>query len=202
MRVRGERRRGRRRWLEWMLLCVGGLLLGYCGWVQLDTYLYQRLERWTLDRMFADTPVVQDGRLDRVLFERPRAGDAFGRIDIPALRISSVIVAGTDFRSLQRGVGLIAGTALPGERGNTGLAAHRDTFFRALKSIRVDDLVVITTRSGTFHYAVQGTRIVDPDDVWVLDATSSAAVTLVTCYPFSYVGRAPQRFVVRAVLRP
>src|SRR5258705_371366 len=96
--------------------------------------------------------------------------------------------------------GYIPGTALPGEGGNVGLAGHRDTFFRKLRDINPDDEIRITTQEGVFRYYVQRTSIVQPTDVWVLDGTSYPALTLVTCYPFNYIGSASQRFIVRAAL--
>jgi sortase A len=88
---------------------------------------------------------------------------------------------------------------LPGEPGNIGLAAHRDTFFRRLRHIRPHDEIRLVTTNGTFVFSVQRTRIVWPKDTWVLDATAAApTLTLVTCYPFTYVGAAPQRFIVHA----
>jgi Sortase domain len=90
---------------------------------------------------------------------------------------------------------------MPGEQGNVGLAAHRDTFFSRLKDIRRQDEIRFTSADGVQHYIVEQTRIVDPTDIEVLDPTSSATMTLVTCYPFEYIGSAPQRFVVRAVRR-
>jgi sortase A len=125
-----------------------------------------------------------------------------GRIEIPRLGVSAVIRAGSDARTLRLAVGYIPGTALPGEDGNIGLAAHRDTFFRRLRDIRADDEIRIVTPEGTFAYAVERTDIVRPRDTWVLDRTPEPTLTLVTCYPFTYVGSAPQRFIVRAALRP
>jgi sortase A len=121
-----------------------------------------------------------------------------GRIEIPRLGVSAIIKAGTDARTLQLAVGHIPGTALPGEAGNIGLAAHRDTFFRRLRDIESDDEIRLTTPQGSYTYRVARTDIVEPRDVWVLDPTEYPALTLVTCYPFSYVGSAPQRFIVRA----
>jgi len=114
--------------------------------------------------------------------------------------VSAVIRAGSDARTLRLAVGYIPGTALPGEKGNVGLAGHRDTFFRRLRDINPDDEIRVTTSNGVFHYYVQRTNIVRPKDVWVLNATSYPALTLITCYPFTYVGSAPQRFIVRAAL--
>ena len=123
-----------------------------------------------------------------------------GRIEIPRLGVSTIVRAGSDARTLQLAVGHLPGTALPGETGNVGLAGHRDTFFRRLADIRADDEIRVVTPDGTFRYRVQRTNVVEPDDVWVLDPTGHPALTLVTCYPFSYVGSAPQRFIVRAAM--
>lgn len=111
-----------------------------------------------------------------------------------------MIRAGTDARTLRLAVGYIPGTALPGDTGNIGLAAHRDTFFRKLRNVNPDDEIRIVTKDGVFHYYVQRTSVVMPEDVWVLNPTNYPALTLVTCYPFNYIGSAPQRFIVRATL--
>ena len=131
---------------------------------------------------------------------RPAAGTPLGRIEIPRLGVSAIVRAGSDARTLRLAVGHIGGTALPGEPGNVGLAAHRDTFFRRLGEIREDDQVRLVTRDGTFIYQVAGTQVVEPNEVWVLDPTAEPALTLVTCYPFRFVGAAPRRFIVRAHL--
>ncbi len=130
--------------------------------------------------------------------ETPREG-VVGRIEIPRIGVRAMILEGTSTRALRRAVGHIEGTALPGEPGNVGLAGHRDTFFAGLKNIRTDDVIRVKTLEGTFDYVVESIRIVGPQDVEVLSATTQAALTLVTCYPFNYVGSAPRRYVVRAV---
>jgi sortase A len=129
------------------------------------------------------------------------ARNLVGRIEVPRLRLSVIAREGIDGKTLRGAAGHIPGTALPGEPGNAGFAAHRDTFFRPLKSVREGDDVVVTTPRGVYRYAVTGTRIVEPADVSVLDPTTDAILTLVTCYPFEYIGNAPQRFIVRAALR-
>ena len=123
------------------------------------------------------------------------------RIEVPRIKLSAVAREGVDTRTLRGAVGHIPGTALPGERGNAGFAAHRDTFFRPLKGVRKGDEVIVTTARGVYRYSVTGTRVVEPDDVTVLDSTKETALTLVTCYPFDFVGSAPQRFIVRASLQ-
>ena len=126
--------------------------------------------------------------------------DLVGRIEVPRLNLRAIIAEGTDARTLRRAVGHLAGTPLPGEAGNVVLAGHRDTFFRALKDIRADDVVRITTPRGRFEYVVEATAVVEPTRTDVLDATARPSVTLVTCYPFFLMGDAPDRFVVRARL--
>jgi sortase A len=119
---------------------------------------------------------------------------------IPKIRLEVAILPGTDERTLDRGLGHIENTAPPGTDGNAGIAGHRDGFFRGLKDIVVGDLLELETLDRTQMYRVERTWIVDPGDVSVLRPTPAGALTLVTCYPFYYVGSAPRRFIVRAVL--
>jgi sortase A len=119
---------------------------------------------------------------------------------IPKIRLEAPVLPGTDDGTLDRAVGHIEGTAKPGTEGNSGLAGHRDGFFRGLKDISPGDVIELDTIQGTDAYRVERTWVVDPDDVSVLDPTPARALTLVTCYPFYYVGSAPRRFIVRAVL--
>lgn len=123
-------------------------------------------------------------------------------LKIPRLKIDVAVLEGTDELTLNRGAGWIEGTARPGEKGNVALSAHRDGFFRALKDIAVGDELVLETPRETTRYVVSWTKVVKPEDVSVLDATDGAAVTLVTCYPFYFIGSAPTRFIVRAVVAP
>ena len=118
---------------------------------------------------------------------------------IPRIRLEVAVLEGTDEFVLNRAVGHIAGTALPGADGNSGIAGHRDGFFRGLKDIAVGDVVEIETLDGKEEYRIERTWIVTPEDVSVLDRTPARSLTLVTCYPFYFIGSAPQRFIVRAV---
>ena len=109
------------------------------------------------------------------------------------------VFAGTDQVTLNRGAGLVEGTALPGESGNVVVSAHRDTFFRPLQHIEVGDEIELVARDRTHYFTVTNVSITDALDVGVLDAQAERELTLITCYPFQYVGFAPDRFVVRAV---
>ena len=119
---------------------------------------------------------------------------------IRRLGIEAPVLEGTDDWALNRGVGHIDDTAAPGDKGNSGIAGHRDGFFRALKDVATGDTIELETLHGTEHYSVERSWIVAPEDVSVLDPTPARALTLVTCYPFYFVGSAPQRFIVRAVI--
>lgn len=121
-----------------------------------------------------------------------------GRIEIASIGLSAMIQEGTSDRTLQRGVGHIIGTALLGKSGNVGLAAHRDTFFSKLRDIQAGDDIKLTTLNGTVMYRVELISIVEPEDSRVLSDSGENILTLVTCYPFSYIGPAPKRFIVRA----
>ena len=130
-----------------------------------------------------------------------RAGlAALGRLTVPRLGMGVMVAPDVNARSLRRAAGHIPGTVLPGGEGNSGIAGHRDTFFRPLRRIERGDEIVLTTEAGDARYVVEWTRVVAPEAVEVLSPTPYPALTLVTCYPFYYVGHAPERFIVRARL--
>jgi sortase A len=118
---------------------------------------------------------------------------------IPKIRLEVPVLPGTGDFTLNRAVGHIDDTALPGTDGNSGIAGHRDGFFRGLKDVGLADAIELETLRGKEAYRVERTWVVSPEDVSVLDATPTRSLTLVTCYPFYHVGPAPQRYIVRAV---
>ncbi len=119
----------------------------------------------------------------------------------PAIKLEVPVLPGTDDLTLDRGVGHIDGTAIPGAAGNVGIAGHRDGFFRGLKDIHGGDTIDLTTEQGTESYVVDEILIVSPEDVFVLQSRSRDSLTLVTCYPFYFVGSAPKRYIVHASIR-
>jgi sortase A len=129
---------------------------------------------------------------------RPRAVPE-ALLRIPSVKLIVPVYADSSAESLNRGAGLISGMAGPRAAGNTGIAAHRDGFFRALKDVALGDRIEIENLSGTRVYRVSALYIVNPDDTRALRPTARSTVTLVTCYPFYYVGSAPQRYIVRAI---
>jgi sortase A len=122
-------------------------------------------------------------------------------ISLARLNIRAPVFEGTDDLILNRGLGWIAGTARPGDAGNVAIAGHRDGFFRALKDVVLGDRIELFSTSGTVIYAVEGVQIVTPENVGVLRSRDAPSLTLVTCYPFYFIGPAPQRFVVQAILQ-
>lgn len=126
------------------------------------------------------------------------AAGLLGRIEIPRIGLSAIVREGDDAGTLKRAVGFIPGTAPPGSGGNTGLAAHRDTFFRPLERIKVDDRIRLVTPEATYEYRVDSLRVVEPTEVSVLESAGTEELTLVTCHPFRYIGPAPDRFIVKA----
>ena len=128
----------------------------------------------------------------------PAEGSPLADLQIPRIGLSVMVLEGTGARTLRLGAGHESGTPLPGADGNVVLAAHRDTFFRSLREIRVGDLVKLDSPGGTFDYQVIWTRVVPPEDTDSLEPSQTPILTLVTCYPFYYIGPAPERFVVRA----
>jgi len=120
---------------------------------------------------------------------------------IPKINLEVPVFEDTDELTLNRGVGRILGTAQIGEPGNVGIAGHRDGFFRGLKDIQREDFVDLIQPGKTERYVITDIQIVNPEDIHVLDATAVPTLTLVTCYPFYYVGSAPQRYVVTATIQ-
>lgn len=154
--------------------------------------------------MLEEPPDQQDwseGRKKHYLETRAaEIGAPSGLIRIPSLDLTVPIFEGTSDLVLNRGAGWIEGTAGLGSSGNVGVAGHRDGFFRGLKDINEGDAIEIATIDGSLTYKVSEIMIVEPKDVYVLEPTPDPSVTLVTCYPFYFVGNAPQRYIVRAVL--
>ena len=124
-----------------------------------------------------------------------------GVLEIPRLGVSEVVAYGDTDETLDVAIGHLPDTPLPWIGGNSVVAAHRDTHFRPLRDVRTGDVIRLRTRRGVFEYVVKDRLIVDPDDVWVMAPSESPRLTLITCYPFNYVGSAPQRFIVQADAR-
>lgn len=124
---------------------------------------------------------------------------ALGRLEIPRIGMSAIVKEGGDEKTLSRAVGLVPGSPHPGDDGNVILAGHRDTFFRPLRKIKIGDRIRFALPSETYEYEVKTVMVVDPSDTAVLQSKGIDELTLVTCYPFRFVGTAPDRFIVNAV---
>lgn len=176
-------------WLGSALIIGGAVVLGWL-WRSLHvaTEAQRRAHEW-LSRT-----TVEPRPTPRVF----RRGDAIGELEIPRLRLSVVVFEGDDAGILKLGAGHIPDTALPPGNGNIGIAAHRDTYFRPLRLIRVNDVIEMKTPACESRYAVTETKIVQPSAIGVLARAPGRDLTLVTCYPFYYIGSAPERFIVHA----
>ena len=130
-----------------------------------------------------------------------RAGDLVGKLEIPRIGISVMVLEGVESKTLKVAAGHVPGTAMPGVTGNTAIAAHRETFFRKLQGILPGDRIQLSTVRGTHEYSVDSTEIVGPQDTQILESQSQPELTLITCYPFYFVGAAPKRFIVHARLK-
>jgi sortase A len=209
------------RWSRYILFLIGILALGYYGYALADARIFQayqtRLFEQAAKKLAPGFPLdevpnplipidaspAQVTRSVAMGFDGSgRPGSVLGRIEIRKIDLAVMILEGTDNRALRHAVGHIPETALPGQPGNVGIAGHRDTFFRGLRNIAMNDEITLTTLNGSFRYVVDFSEVVEPDDTEVLDPSSDATLTLVTCYPFYYVGPAPKRLIVRAHLIP
>lgn len=203
------------RWIERSLWIAGFALLGWVGFVHADGWLYQARAEASLEQALSkQSPTGSPAGFETLPGEgeedtgstsapppstlSPAQGDPLGRLEIPRLGLSVMVAEGIQASVLRKAVGHLPGTPLPGPSGNVAVAGHRDRHFRPLKDVAPGDEILLTTPTGTFRYRVEWTRIVDPGDVYVLEPTEDPTLTLVTCYPFYYVGNAPERFIVRA----
>lgn len=176
----------------YLFLAVGIAALGYAGYAVLDLYRYQAVETSKFETVSANAephPVETLPIVD---------GAVIGEIDVPRLMLKAIIVQGDSQRLLRHSVGHLPETPLPGEEGNVALAGHRDGLFRPLRDIRPGDTINLRTPDREFQYEVEWTAVVPPTAVRVIQPTSDPVLTLVTCFPFYYIGAAPERFVVRA----
>jgi sortase A len=182
---------------ESVFLIAGLALLDWYIWSRAGAVVYQAYENYLFRGQLREEqkspPVVPAPTPPR-----SHRNDLVGRLEVPRLGIRVMVHEGDDHDILAGAAGHLPSSPVPGWPGNVAVAAHRDTFFRPLRNIRVNDKILFATLNGTFEYQVESLKIVDPDDVSVLKASAEPTLTLVTCYPFYYVGSAPQRFIVRA----
>jgi sortase A len=200
------------RWLERGLLTAGVLLAAWCAMVLVEARFHNAVpisnQRSTLDNQLVVTqtavPVLPGDAGDAKRSPRstsaPAAGTLLGRLEAPSVKMSTSVLEGTDDGTLSRGAGHIEDTPFPGQPGNIGIAGHRDTVFRPLRNVQVGDPLSLATADRTYRYRISKTLIVGPDDVYVLNTTEQPTLTLVTCYPFEFIGHAPKRYIIQATL--
>jgi sortase A len=201
-RAASNRRRTRLlNWVALLLMIAGGAALGWCLAILVDTQNTQRAAREQLESMTSTTTSssATSAPRSRVIVQ-PGTGTPLAELSIPRIGLSAVVLQGSDEHTLRVGAGHIETTPLPGESGNVAIAGHRDSFFRPLRNVQVGDDIWLNTPNAPVHYRVSSFRVVNPSEVSVIDPTDDAVLTLVTCYPFYFVGSAPDRFIVRASL--
>ena len=174
-------------WVEWLLF---GCALGCLG-----TYAYHTVEA----RRFQAERAAEFARAAQAYAPvAVRTGGLVGMLDVPRLNLVTPVIEGDDDKTLQRAVGHLPDTPLPWQDGNSAIAGHRDGLFRPLRDIEVGDEIRFRTSRAEYRYRVIETSVVAPDDVSVLEKRSQPLLTLITCYPFYYVGNAPKRFIIHA----
>jgi sortase A len=189
---------------QYVFAIAGIAALAYYANTFVRARLFQQKEAQRFAERIETQPTLEKtaarsgSTLEVVAQEEPAEGAVIGTLSIPRIGLMTVVLEGVTDKDLKIAPGHVPGTAIPGDPGNVGIAGHRDTFFRPLRLIRIGDSIVITTVRGEERYRVESTEIVDPTDVQVLNPTPNASLTLVTCYPFYYVGSAPKRFIVHA----
>jgi sortase A len=190
-------------WIERGLVALGAVLAVYCAAILVEARFHQTAALPAPPLTVTQTVLPGDrGDVKASIAQvpAPAAGARLGQLDAPSVQLSTVVLEGSDDATLSHGSGHIEDTPFPGQPGNVGIAGHRDTTFRALRRIHVGDALEFKTADRLYRYRISKTWIVGPDDVYVLDPTPKPALTLVTCYPFEFIGHAPRRFIVRADL--
>jgi sortase A len=178
------------RWISRALFLIGFVALSYSVGGTIDAELYQIHSHHAFEEEKQNPPKFAAWADESLI----------GQVEIPKIGLSVMVADGIDWKTLRRAVGHVPGTAFPGEAGNAAIAAHRDTFFRGLGGVSPGDSIIVNTRRGAFHYVVESTEIVKPNDVRVLRPSTSPKLTLITCYPFHFIGPAPKRFIVHATM--
>jgi sortase A len=168
--------------------------LSYYGWWILDS----KAQQWNQSRVFDETRKSEGAAPSASARTAPKALHSIGRISVPRLHLKAMVEEGDDDATLEHAVGHVPGTALPGSVGNVALAGHRDSFFRGFADLRRDDEIDLETLDGSFRYRVDQLSVVDPSNTSALAPTHGKTLTLITCFPFHYIGPAPRRFIVRA----
>jgi len=188
-------------WCQYIFLALGLLALGFCAKPLTQAWRYQRWARQQMENQMSHRETTLGSAADqekKTSSEGLHQMSPIGRLEIPRVHISAMVAEGTSPRVLSRAVGHAVGTALPGQKGNVTLAAHRDTFFRHLGDVRSGDIIELEEPGHEYRYQVRFTAVVGPQETWVLEPTGKETLTLLTCYPFHFVGPAPDRFVIRA----
>jgi len=184
------------RFAQRLFLWLGVAALSYAGGTAAYAGIYQRYQLWKFQQEAAELKVIKSAIVEKTV--DLREGDPVGKLEVPRIGISVIVLQGMERGTLIAGAGHVPGTPLPGAEGNVVIAAHWDTFFRKLEGILPGDRVQVATLRRTYEYVVSSSEVVDPEDIQVMESRARRELTLITCYPFYFVGPAPKRFIVHA----
>ena len=184
--------------LQRLFLALAFVTLAYAGGTLAYAELYQRYESWKFASKIDTRHLIDRASIVAEPVDLSEGG-LIGKLEIPGTGISVMVLQGVEEETLLLGAGHVPGTPLPGREGNSVIAGHRDTFFRKLEGIRPGDSVQFSTLRGASEYVVESTEIVEPDETRVMESRGITELTLISCYPFYFVGAAPHRFIVHAV---
>ena len=184
-----------------LFLAVAFATLAYAGGTLAYAELYQRYESWKFASKFDTRDLIERASVAAEPIDLSEGG-LIGKLEIPQIGISVMVLQGAEENTLLIGAGHVPGTPFHGREGNSVIAGHRDTFFRKLEGIQPGDRVRFSTLRETSEYVVESTEIVKPDETRVMESRGIAELTLISCYPFYFVGAAPHRFIVHALPAP
>jgi sortase A len=211
------------RWCVRACFLLGVIAIAWSSYFWIDAYIYQKTQSRQFEEILkrervrserarpvrrleepsAEVPAITTAegpatKTDSLRTPRPTPASILGELAIPRIGLSIMVAEGDSAAILRRAAGHLKSSAMPGENGNIAIAAHRDTFFRSLHDIHKDDIITLTTVTETYRYRVDLIEVVEPENTAVLEDSDGPTLTLITCYPFYYVGPAPRRFIVKA----
>jgi sortase A len=184
------------RYAQWFFLGIGLVMLFYAGGTAAYASIYQRYQLWKFDQEVTAPKLIEPPIIEEAV--DLHEGNPIGKLVIPRIGISVMVLHGIEEATLTVGAGHVPGTPLAGIEGNFVIAGHRDTFFRKLEGILPGDSIQFATVHRSYEYIVESSEIVAPEDTRPMESRARQELTLITCYPFYFVGAAPKRFIVHA----
>ena len=181
------------------LIVIGIVIISFAGWeLTKQTFLLTKTMATNYKPDMPQRKFTVKNKDEKMQIHRFASGEVMGEVIIPSISLKYPLIHGTLEEHLAKGIGHYAGSVYPGEGGNVIISGHRDTVFRNLGDVKIGDSITINTSYGSYTYKASSTRIVDKDDRTVIVPSNKEMLTITTCYPFSYIGSAPKRYIVIA----